>query len=148
MKFDGAVTIQAGRQQVWDYLTNPEAVSQCAPGLESMKVVEPDKRFEAVAGVGFGTVKVRFVTDVEWVELDPPNRAKMKAHGNAPGSAVDVLAQMDLSDGPEGATQMDWSAEVMVSGTITSLASRLMGSVTKKVTQNFFDCVKSALELE
>lgn len=146
MNFDGEVTIAAERQKVWNYLTDPEAVSKCAPGLESMKVIEPDKRFEAVAGIGFGTVKVRFVTDVQWVELDPPNMAKMKAHGNAPGSAADVLAKMELADGPQGGTVMTWSADVKVSGTITSLASRLMGSVTKRVTQNFFDCVKDALE--
>ena len=146
MNFEGEVTIAADREKVWDFLTDPEQVSKCAPGLESMTVVEPDKRFEAVAAIGFGTVKVRFVTDVEWVELDPPNLAKMKAHGNAPGSAADVLAQMELSDGPDGSTQMNWSAEVSISGTITSLASRLMGSVTKRVTQNFFDCVKTELE--
>ncbi len=146
MKFDGTVGIEAGRQQVWDFLTDAEAVSQCAPGLESMTVIEPGKRFEAVAGIGFGTVKVRFTTDVQWVELDPPNMAKMKAHGNAPGSAVDVLAHMELQDGPDGSTQMNWAADVTISGTITSLASRLMGSVTKKVTQNFFDCVKKKLE--
>lgn len=146
MKFDGTVEIAAERQRVWDFLTDAEKVSTCAPGLESMKVLEPDQRFEATAAIGFGSVKVRFVTEVEWVELDPPNLAKMKAHGNAPGSAVDVLAQMELMDGADGSTRMDWTADVTVSGTITSLASRLMGSVTKKVTQNFFDCVKGELE--
>lgn len=146
MKFDGEVVISAERQQVWDFLTDPHAVSKCAPGLESVTVIEPDKRFEAVAGVGFGTVKVRFVTDVEWVELDPPRMARMKAHGDAPGSAADVLARMELEDRPDGSTRMTWSADISVSGTITSLASRLMGSVTKRVTQNFFDCVKAELE--
>ncbi len=146
MNFDGEVMITADRAKVWDFLTDPEKVSKCAPGLESMTVIDPDKRFEAVAAIGFGTVKVRFVSEVEWVELDPPNLAKMKAHGNAPGSAADVLAQMELSDGPDESTQMKWSAEVSISGTITSLASRLMGSVTKRVTQNFFDCVKTELE--
>jgi carbon monoxide dehydrogenase subunit G len=146
MKFDGEQTIQADREKVWSFLTDAAAVSQCAPGLESMTVIDPERRFEAVAAIGFGTVKVRFVTDVQWVELDPPRMAKMKAHGTAPGSAVDVAAQMDLAEASEGSTQMSWSADVTVSGTITSLASRLMGSVTKKVTRNFFDCVKAELE--
>ena len=34
MKLDGEVTIQADRQRVWEFLTDPEAISQCAPGLE------------------------------------------------------------------------------------------------------------------
>lgn len=146
MKFSGEATIEADREKVWSFLTDAQAVSQCAPGLESLSVIDPGQRFEAVAAIGFGTVKVRFVTDVQWVELDPPRMAKMKAHGTAPGSAADVLAEMLLEPLSEGTTQLSWTAEVTVSGTITSLASRLMGSVTKKVTANFFDCVKAELE--
>ena len=146
MKLEGEVTIQADRQAVWDFLTDAEAISQCAPGLESMKIIEPDKQFEAVAGVGFGTVKVRFVTNVKWVELDPPNMAKMTAHGTAPGSAADVEGEMRLADIPEGGTRMSWSAEVVISGTLASLASRMMGSVSKKIANTFFDCVKGHVE--
>ena len=146
MKLDGEVTIQADRQKVWDFLTDAEVVSQCAPGLESMKIIEPDKQFEATAAIGFGTVKVRFVTDVRWLEMDPPNAAKVTAHGTAPGSAADVSGEMHLEDTDDGGTRMTWSADVMVSGTITSLASRMMGSVSKKVANSFFDCVKGYLE--
>lgn len=146
MQFNGQTTIAAERQQVWEFLIDPEQVSQCAPGLESLTVVEPGKRFEVVAAIGFGTVKVKFVTEVEFTELVPPDRAGMKAHGTAPGSAVDVLAEMALSDAPEGGTALDWKADVTVSGTITSLASRLMGSVTKKLTSAFFDCVRKKIE--
>lgn len=146
MKLEGEVTIQADRQAVWDFLTDAEAISQCAPGLESMKIIEPDEQFEAVAAVGFGTVKVRFVTNVKWVELDPPNMAKMTAHGTAPGSAADVEGEMRLEDIPEGGTRMSWSAEVVVSGTLASLASRMMGSVSKKIANTFFDCVKGHVE--
>lgn len=146
MKLEGEVTIQADRQAVWDFLTDAEAISQCAPGLESMKIIEPDKQFEAVAAVGFGTVKVRFVTNVKWVELDPPNMAKMTAHGTAPGSAADVEGEMRLEDIPEGGTRMSWSAEVVISGTLASLASRMMDSVSKKIANTFFDCVKGHVE--
>jgi carbon monoxide dehydrogenase subunit G len=146
MKLDGDVTIEAGRQQVWDFLTNAEVVSQCAPGLESMKIIEPDREFEAIAAVGFGTVKVRFVTKVQWLELDPPNLARMAAHGTAPGSAADVTGEMRLEDTPDGGTHMTWNADVMISGTIASLASRMMGSVSKKVANSFFDCVRGYLE--
>jgi carbon monoxide dehydrogenase subunit G len=145
MQFNGQVIIQAVRQRVWEFLIDPQAVSQCAPGLESLTVLDPGKRFEVVAAVGFGTVKVKFVTEVEFTELAPPERAGMRAHGTAPGSAVDVLAEMVLSEAP-GGTALDWKADVTISGTLTSLASRLMGSVTKKVTGAFFECVRKKIE--
>lgn len=146
MHFDGTVTINASRQKVWEYLTNPDSVSECAPGLKSVEVIEPDKKFRAVAGVGFGSVKVAFEVDVEWVELDPPNHARMKAHGKAPGSGVDITSVMNLSNGSEDATELQWSADIVVVGTIASLASRLMSSMTRKLTGEFFSCVKGKIE--
>jgi carbon monoxide dehydrogenase subunit G len=146
MHFEGTAVIQASREKVWTFLTDPNTVSQCVPGLESMEIVAPDEKFRAVASVGFGSVKVTFKTDVEWLELDAPNRAKMKAHGVAPGSAVDADAEMILIEAPDGATELKWATEVTIMGTIASLAARLMGSVTKKLVGAFFNCVKKHVE--
>ena len=146
MQFDGNVTINAPREKVWEFVTDAEAVSKCAPGLESLEIVTPGEKFKGVAAVGLGTVKGTFTTDVEWLELDPPNQAQMKAHGTAPGSALDATAQMILSEGPDHSTEMAWPADVTISGTIASLASRRMGSVTKKLTSAFFDCLKKQVE--
>lgn len=146
MNFKGTVTINAPRQAVWQFLTNPEQLTQCAPGLESLDVITPNEKFRAVASVGFGAVKARFVTDVEWVDLDAPNRARMKVHGKAPGSVADATSEMTLTDGPAGATVLTWSSDVTVVGTIASLAARLMGVVAQKMTDAFFDCVRKRLE--
>jgi len=146
MHFEGNLTIDAPRQKVWDFLTDPEKVAGSAPGLEKLEVVEPGKKFRATTSIGFGTVKVRFVNDVEWADLDPPNRAQMKAHGTAPGSGVDATTSMTLTDGQNGGTDLAWTADVNVVGTIASLAARLMGGVTKKLTSAFFDSVREQIE--
>ncbi len=146
MHFDGKVEIEASREKVWSFLTDPNAVAKCAPGVEDMEIVIPDKSFKVVAAIGLGNLKVKFNADVEWTELDAPNKAALKAHGTAPGSATDVNATMLLSDGAEGGTVMDWEADIMVLGTIASLASRMMGSVTEKLTTEFFGCMKSQIE--
>lgn len=146
MHFEGQVSIAADREKVWSFLTDPEAVAQCAPGVESMEIEVPDESFKAIASIGLGNLKVRFNADVEWTDMDAPNKAGIKAHGTAPGSATDVVATMTLSDGEDGSTTMDWSADISVLGTIASLASRMMGSVTEKLTQEFFACMKAQIE--
>jgi uncharacterized protein len=146
MRFDGTVAIKAPRQKVWDFLTDPEKVSKAAPGLEKLEIVEPGKKFRATTSVGFGAVKVRFVNDVEWVEMTPPSTARMKAHGTAPGSGVDATTSMTLTDGQDGATDLAWSADIQVVGTVASMAARLMGGVTKKLTSAFFDKVRDEIE--
>ena len=146
MILEGTVKINAPQEQVWKFLTDPEKVAKCMPGLKSIEVVVPDKQFDVVASVGLGAVNATFAASVEWVELDAPNRATMKAHGTAPGSAVDVTSEMKLSSDENGITTLDWSADVVVVGTIASLASRLMPGVTRKLSGTFFDCFKKQIE--
>ena len=146
MHFEGNVNIKAPIDKVWSFLTDPNEVSVCIPGLESIEIVEPGKKFKAIASVGLGNIKTRGSVDAEWLEMDQPNFAKMKAHGTAPGSAVDILSEMRLRETGDSETELDWSADINVLGTIASLASRMMVGVTQKLTNEFFNCVKSNIE--
>ncbi|HSB90519.1 MAG TPA: carbon monoxide dehydrogenase subunit G [Anaerolineales bacterium] len=146
MHLAGTVAIAAPRSKVWAFLTDPEAVAQCTPGLESMTVVEPQRKFRAVASIGLGSIKARFTLDVEWVELHEPEHASAKAHGTAPGSTADVLGELSLREQGPSSTELQWSADVTILGTIASLASRMMGSVTEKLAGQFFECVRKKVE--
>jgi carbon monoxide dehydrogenase subunit G len=147
MRLEGRTAIAARREKVWDFLTDAAAVSSCAPGLESIEVVVPGKKFRALAAVGFGSMKARFATEIEWLDLERPNRACMKAHGTAPVGAADATTEMTLADGPDGSTELAWTAEVTVAGTIASLAARVLAGVSKKVTGAFFACVRKKIEV-
>lgn len=146
MHLEGNTIINAPRPTVWKFLTDVQAVAQCAPGVEAVEVIEPNKKFRATASVGFGSVKVKFSGDGEWVEMEEPSRAVVKGHGKAPGSAADVQSEMILIERGDGSTEVKWSAEVNVLGSIASLASRMMGTVTQKLTAEFFNNVKQKIE--
>jgi carbon monoxide dehydrogenase subunit G len=146
MLLEGKETIQATRTEVWKFLTDAESVAKCTPGLESMEILEPQKKFQAIGALGLGTVKVKFKTTIEWTELEEPESAKMKMSGTAPGSSIDVASDVKLRDGADGSTELAWTADVKVVGTIATLAARLMKPVTAKMTSQFFGCVKKKIE--
>ncbi len=147
MQLQGTTNIKAPRQKVWDFLTDPQKVAACAPGVESVEETEPGKKFKATASIGLGAVKAKFNGTGEFLELNAPNRAKIKGHGNAPGSAADVVSEMFLSDGPDGSTDLKWTADIVILGQLASLAARLMGPVTQKLAGEFFNEVKKRIEV-
>ena len=53
---------------------------------------------------------------------------------------------MALSDGANGGTTMDWSAEVSISGTLASVGARLIEGTADKMIGQTFDCMKTKLE--
>jgi len=145
MRFEGSVPIKASREKVWAFVVDPERVGQCGPGVEKIEVIDAT-HFKATAKVGIGFISARFNVNMEFAELQPPDRALIKAHGQAPGSAVDATAEMHLSDGPDGTTVMDWSADVNLSGTLASVGARLIEGTANKMIGQTFECMKTTLE--
>ena len=148
MQLKGDVVIKAPRKKVWDFLTDPNQIGQCVPGVEKIETIEPLKKYRGTVSVGLGSVKARFTGDVDILELDEPNRARLKAHGTATGSAADAMSEMSLSDGPDGSTMVNWTADVNVSGQLASLVSRLMVPVSQKLAGVFYEEVKKKIEKE
>jgi carbon monoxide dehydrogenase subunit G len=145
MQFKGSVEIKAPRDQVWSFLMDPNQVGSCGPGVESIEVIDAD-HFKAKAKVGVGFISARFVVDMTLAERNEPERAVLKAHGQAPGSAVDATADMRLSGADAGPTTMDWSADVAISGTLASVGARMVEGTANKMIGQTFDCIRARLE--
>ncbi len=144
MQFNGSVVINAPRERVWAFVTDPQQVGSCGPGVESIQPVD-DTHYKATAKVGVGYISARFVADLELAEREPPDRAVIRARGQAPGSAVDAVATMTLSD-DEAGTRMDWVADVNIAGTIASVGARLIQGTANKLIGQTFDCIRARLE--
>ncbi|HLQ48098.1 MAG TPA: carbon monoxide dehydrogenase subunit G [Candidatus Dormibacteraeota bacterium] len=145
MKFEGTVDIGAPRERVWAFLMDPNQVGPCGPGVETIEVVD-ETHFKAKAKVGIGFISARFNVDMEIAERDEPNRAVIKARGQAPGSAVDATATMGLKEGASGGTVMDWAADVLIGGTLASVGARLIEGTANKMIGQTFECIKAKLE--
>lgn len=146
MVLKGNVEIRAPRKQVWDFLTDPNQIGLCVPGVEKIETIEDRKKYHGVVSVGLGSVKARFSGDVDILELDEPDHAKLKAHGTATGSVADAVSEMFLSDGPDQSTLVNWTADINVSGQLASLASRLMLPVSQKLAVEFYNEVRKRIE--
>jgi carbon monoxide dehydrogenase subunit G len=145
MQFAGTIQIKADRETVWRFVVDPQQVGTCGPGVESVEVIDPT-HFRAKAKVGVGFISARFVVTLELVDTEEPIRAVIKAHGQAPGSAVDALGAMHLSGPPDGPTTMNWEANVDISGTLASMGARLIEGTANKMIGQTFDCVRAKLE--
>ncbi len=56
MKLNGTRTILASRQQVWDFLIDPNQLAKCMPGCESLEEIG-ENEYSGVIKVGVAAVK-------------------------------------------------------------------------------------------
>ena len=145
MQFSGSTEIHAPRDRVWAFVIDPEQVGWCGPGVEAIETVD-DTHYRARAKVGVGVVSARFTVDLQLAEAVAPDRAVIKATGQAPGSGVEATGEMTLSGPPEGPTTMAWSANVQIMGTFASVGARLVEGQANRMIKQAFDCMRTKLE--
>ena len=145
MQFSGTTEINAPREKVWAFVIDPQQVGWCGPGVESIEQVDAT-HFKARAKVGIGVISARFNVNLELAEAVEPDRAVIRASGQAPGSAVDARGEMVLTGPAEGPTAMAWSADVSIMGIIASVGSRLIEGTANKLIAQSFDCMRAKLE--
>src|SRR5262249_59957926 len=134
LHFEGAPEIARSRAHVWRRLLDPGFVAQSAPGVESVETIDPT-HFRVISAFGVGAIKVRFTLNVELTDVVEPERATMRARGKAPGSNVEVVANLRLEDGASGGVRLNWAADSDVSGTVASVGARLLEGTARKLTE-------------
>lgn len=138
MEFTGIQTIPATRQAVWDALNDPVVLKQCLPGCESVERAD-DGRFRVVVATAIGPLRARFNGVLRITEGLPPESCVIVFEGQ--GGAVGFgkgQSSVQLTETAEG-TQLSYSAHAEVGGKLAQVGSRLIDSVARKMSDDFFE---------
>ena len=145
MELVDSVSISQSRDVVWRALRDPEILREAIPGCEALEEKE-DGRLSATVSLKIGPVRARFSGDVEFSEVDPPDRlvlageGKGGAAGFAKGSARVTLEEVGPNE-----TLLSYKAQVQVGGKLGQLGARLIDSTAKKLSRQFFDDFNAAV---
>jgi len=140
MHFEGKAVVKAPVSKVWSFISTPESIAQCLPGVEEYKVLE-GKRTEAKVKIGVGFIKGTFKVNSRVLEEDPANRrAKLLVDGSGVTSAFKAEIQIGCNPHPEGA-ELGWVAEATVSGPLGSVAKGLIEGASQKVVNETLECI-------
>lgn len=137
MEILGSQVIPASQQVVWDALNSPDVLKKCLPGCESVELVSPD-HFKVVITAAIGPLKAKFNGTLNVTEAVPPQSCVLIFEGQ--GGAVGFgkgSSSVSLS-AVEGGTELKYSAQAHVGGKLAQIGSRLIDSVAKKMSDDFF----------
>ena len=144
MRFEGQQVIEASRERAWAFLTDPPQIVGCAPEVQSLKIVD-DRRFLVGVRAGVGPFKATFTFAVMWHERQAPERARVQARGNVPGSTIDLMTVMTLIEQGEQRSALRWESEVQITGLLGGLGRPSIEGAADAVLQRVFACVNAKL---
>ncbi len=144
MEIIGTQSIPAPRATVWAALNDPEILKKCLPGCESVERTAQDE-FKVVVVTSIGPLRARFNGVLRLTEVNAPVSCVMVFEGQ--GGAVGFgkgSSAVTLSETPDG-TDLAYNAQAHVGGKLAQVGSRLIESVAKKMTDDFFKAFRKQL---
>lgn len=146
MEFSGDFETPARRALTWEFVMDPHRMAPCGPGVRDVEVLD-DTHYRITARVGIGAIAATFRIDAELIDVNERESATVRVTAQAPGTAVEGVAAMSLSDVAVG-TRMDWNVTVQISGKLAAVGERLIRGTADRLIQQTFACIGSKLEAE
>ena len=145
MELQDEITITAPRDEVYAALNDPEVLKSCIPGCEEL-VQTSENELEAKVTLKVGPVKARFSGAVTLDTADAPAGFALSGQGNG-GAAGFAKGGADVRiEASETGTLLSYDVEAKVGGKLAQLGSRLIDGFAKKMADQFFTNLQTALE--
>jgi uncharacterized protein len=144
MEIIGKKIIPSKRETVWHALNDPVILKLCLPGCESVEKVGNDE-FKVTIKTAIGPLRARFQGSLKMTEVNAPESCVMLFEGQ--GGAVGFgkgSSRVSLRAVDEG-TELSYEAKAQVGGKLAQVGSRLIDSVAKKMTDDFFKAFEDQL---
>ena len=146
MEIENEFDVPAPIDHVWTYLLDVERVAPCMPGAELTEVID-DHTWKGKVNMKLGPVSLAFAGTVTMQERDDQAKRivlaakgmEQKGKGAANASVTSWLEQGD------GVTNVKMRADIHLTGTVAQLSRGLLPEVSRKLTQQFADCLLQSM---
>ncbi|NIR53046.1 carbon monoxide dehydrogenase subunit G [candidate division KSB1 bacterium] len=146
MKLEGSVSLPAPSDKLWDMLQDPEFLKEVMPGCKELKRTGEDQ-FEGVVGAKVGSIFSQYTTKFTLYDKNPPDSYRLKIEGSGKGGFVQADMKVSLESQDSNETELTYSGEASIGGTIARVGQRLLDAATKMLINKGFKTLKKKVEL-
>jgi len=143
---ENSFTVARAVDEVWDYLLDVEKIAPCMPGAELTETVD-DHTWKGRVNMKFGPVSMSFAGSVEMAERDDAaHRVVLKAKGTEQkGKGAATAGVTSWLEPADAGTTVRMEADITLTGAAAQLSRGLLPEVSKRLTQQFADCLEANL---
>lgn len=140
MKISGSATLASPPDKVWDAFHDPEVLTRCLPGCESLTAIG-EHEYTMTVTAGVAAIKGTYDGQVALRNQQHPSSFTMSAKGAGGPGTVDADVLVRLVASADGGTELSYDADAAVGGVIGGVGQRMLAGVTKKMAGQFFSAV-------
>jgi uncharacterized protein len=150
MKVRETFEIAEGRERVWEFLSQPEQVAACVPGIETVEAIDDDNlRVELTQNVG--PMIATFALKMSITERIDNEAITFTAVGRVVrGAAGSVRStnRVHLQPAGDGLTRVEVDADIAMGGMLGSVGQKVIAKQAEAVTKDFAGTMERVLRGE
>ena len=146
MLIQNTFTVARPVDEVWAYLLDVEKIAPCMPGAELTETVD-DHTWKGKVNIKFGPISMSFAGSVEMNERDDAaHRVVLQAKGmEQKGKGAATAGVTSWLEPADAGTTVRMEADITLTGAAAQLSRGLLPEVSKRLTQQFADCLEANL---
>ena len=144
MKISGEYRFDAAPGVVWEKLLSPETLRECIPGCKDFVVVD-DAHYRVSMSVGVGMIRGEYRADVTLSDMERESSLRMAVAGKGSAGSVQGDGRLRLG-ASNGGTAVSLEGDAQVTGVVARVGQRLLSSVSRKMLDQFFACLKTQID--
>ncbi len=145
MDLQGEYHIAAPPAEVWERLIDPDVLSACILGCESMTRTS-EETYDCVVIAKYGPVKAKFKTTLTLSNIKAPVSYTLSGRGQGGAAGFgEGVADVILKETNDG-TMLRYTTKFNAGGRIAQVGSRLIVAVTRKLADKFFEAFSSGFD--
>ncbi len=143
MKIEGSEKIEANPDKVWDYLSDPEKIIKCVPGVVEWNVSNNVIKAKIKQGIGF--IKGTFDVTVSIEKNDQLKKeALLSMQGTSNLGNFESAVTIYIKSSDDG-NYLGYSADPKVSGMIGTISSSIVANTIKKIVRDMLQCASKSV---
>lgn len=145
MQMSDTRQIAASPAEVYAALLSPEVLEACVPGAQDV-TGSPEEGFEATVVQKVGPVKATFKGAVTLSDMVPDESLTISGEGKGGAAGFAKGGAEVRMTAKDGGTELSYDVEAKVGGKLAQLGSRIIDGFAKKMADQFFNNLQTALE--
>lgn len=143
MYFEKEFVLKKPLAEVWKFISTPETIAPCIPGVESVETIDL-AHYRTKVKVMVSFVSATFLLNVEILDRRDPTflKSRIKGKDSGIGSAISAETTLELTPVSDNETRVKYGANFVFTGQVASLGRSIMQAKTEEQTALFVNNVR------
>jgi len=147
MHLEGTHTLDAPSQLIWQMLMDPDILAKVTPGVSELQKTG-EGVYEAISKVKIGPVKGSFSGTLEVADPVDGESFVLRMKQNSKIGNVAAEGTISLNPLSDAQTEVNFSGDAKLTGTIARTSQRLVSGVAKSMTDKFFKALAEEIQIQ